>query len=216
MDADETRVVWTQFDGQVLEASRKSGEVRALAKLHAPADVRLDGDSAYVVALEPLRVVRLGPLEPGAPPTILERPETVSHLGSLLADHDALYLDTRDSRDGFTSIWRIAKADGAMTALYQGFAHVALTAIHGETLYGLDAPHHGAELDLEAATVVTLPTRGGALEHVREPVKVDRPSRDLAIGWGGSVAPGGDGYLYFTYGPRNPVGAPGPIWRLRP
>jgi hypothetical protein len=229
MASDERGIVWTQFDGVVGEVARGRDErgqrgqgqarVRTLATLHDPVDVVLDGDDAYVVELDPLRIVRLSRTT-GASRTLFERPaprvggeSAVSHLGTVLQDHEALYLDTYDSRDRMTEVLRIAKSDGAVTPLYRGFAHVAITALHGAMLYGVVPSSHG-ELDLQDASVFTLPTGGGALRHVRTPATETRAEGDLVIGWGGSVAVA-DGSLFYTHGPRNPVGAPGPIWRLR-
>jgi hypothetical protein len=215
MAADGAGVVWTQFDGVVAGVTRglgRAGAPRTLAKLHDPLDVVLDGDTAWVLALDPLRIVGLSRSGGSAAPLLFEQPHA-GHLGTMLADPDALYVDTRDDRDGYARVLRVAKRDGAVTTLYRGFAHVALTALHGKTLYGLEASAEGDELDLENAVVLTLPVSGGALARVRTPADEVRPSADLVVGWGGSVATDGAA-VYYTHGPRNPVGAPGPIWRL--
>ena len=219
LDADSAGVVFTQFDGEIIEA--RGGALSTLTTLANAVDVKLDGDAAYVAALDPLRVVRVS-RNGGGTKTVFERSgprisgeSSIGHLGSLLADRDALYLDTQDRRDGLNRVLRIAKSDGATTTLYEGFAHVAVTALHGETLYGLVAPARASgELDLARAAIVALPTGGGTLTRLRSTATAELPARDLAIGWGGSVA-ADDRYVYFTRGPVNPVGAPGDIWRLR-
>ncbi|HEY1957430.1 MAG TPA: hypothetical protein VGH28_17550 [Polyangiaceae bacterium] len=215
MAADARGVVWTQFDGVVAEVTRgvgKAGTVRTLAKLRYPDHVVLDGDTAYVVTLGPLRIVRVARGD-AQQQTLFER-AGVNHAGLLLADRDALYLDMYDRHDAMGRILRIAKRDGAVTTLYEGFAHVALATIHGDTLYAVSAPETDeGQWDLDHAAVVTLPARGGPISRVRLPAENDHGSTDLVIGWGGSIALTNDSIL-FTRAPRNPVGAPGPIWQL--
>jgi len=219
MDADAEGIAFTQFDGKVIEA--REGALRTLAAVPNVADVRLDGDAVYVAALDPLRVVRV-PRGGGAAKIVFARSgprisgeSSIGHLGALLADREALYLDTQDRRDGLNRVLRIAKGDGAVTTLYEGFAHVAVTALHGETLYGLVAPVRASgEVDLAHAAIASLPVRGGPLTLLRSTATAELPAQALQIGWGGSVA-ADDGFVYFTRGPVNPVGAPGDIWRLR-
>ena len=219
IDADADGVVFTQFDGKVIEA--RESALRTLDVVPNVADVRVDGDAVYVAALDPLRVVRIA-RGSGAAKVVFARSgprisgeSSIGHLGALLSDRDALYLDTQDRRDGLNRVLRIAKGDGAVTTLYEGFAHVAVTALHGETLYGLVAPVRASgELDLAHAALVALPVGGGPLVRLRSTATAEMPAQDLAVGWGGSVA-ADDRFVYFTRGPVNPVGAPGDIWRLR-